>query len=57
MKFLYKFGEEMFWTIFWTFGVLIAGFAILNLLSNRAPAPLSSAASWASAHASDQSYP
>lgn len=35
MKILFKFGEELFWTGFWVFLVLIVGFIILNWLSAR----------------------
>ncbi len=52
MKILYKFGAEIFWTMFWVFLVLIIGFAVLTFLSNRFSGNvLGSTASWVEQHA------
>jgi len=43
----FKFGSELFWTMFWVFAVLIAGFAILGWLSNQFSGNIiGQAASW-----------
>jgi hypothetical protein len=50
-----KLGEEFFWTMFIIFIALIAGFAILNWLSNKfSDNFIGSAAYWTATHASDQ---
>lgn len=48
MKILFRFGQELFWTMFWVFLVLIVGFALLGFLSSR-NVPLSG---WIASHAS-----
>ncbi len=35
MSKLFKLGEEFFWTMFWVFVALIAGFALLGFVSNK----------------------
>ncbi len=52
MKYLFKFGEELFWTAFWVFLVLIVGFAVLSFLSNRfGGTVIGAGASWVEDHA------
>lgn len=52
MGFLFKFGKELFWTIFWVFIALIVGYFILTFLSNKNIPFISSASSWVEQHAS-----
>lgn len=55
MKSLFKFSEEMLWTIFWVFLVLIIGFAILSFLANKFSGNIiGSGASWVESHAQAQ---
>lgn len=54
MKFLFRFGKELFWTIFWVFLALIVGVAVLSFLSNRNIPLVSTASSWVESHAAVQ---
>lgn len=52
MKILFKFGEELFWTGFWVFLVLIVGFAVLTWIANKFNGNiLGSSAQWVEQHA------
>lgn len=55
MKILFKFGEELFWTAFWVILSLIAGFFVLNALSNKFQGTIvGDAAEWTADRASNQ---
>lgn len=50
MRILFRFGQELFWTAFWVFLVLIVGFALLSwLASKNVPG-----AAWVESHAAPQ---
>lgn len=56
MKILFRFGEEIFWTMFWVFLVLIVGFALLSFLTSRFSGNIiGNTSSWVNAHAQAQS--
>lgn len=50
MRFLFRFGKELFWTIFWVFVALIVGYFVLNFLSGKNIPVLSSISSWVESH-------
>ena len=50
MSMLFRFGKELFWTIFWVFVALIVGFFVLTWLSNRNIPLISNASSWVEQH-------
>jgi len=52
MSMLFKFGKELFWTIFWVFIALIVGFFVLSWISNRQIPLLSTASTWVEQNAS-----
>lgn len=55
MNRLMKVGGEFFWTMFWVFIVLIAGFWLLSLLANKFSGNIvGNAADWVETHATPQ---
>jgi len=49
---MFKFGKELFWTMFWVFAVLIIGFFFLSYLSNKFSGNIiGTTASWVESHA------
>lgn len=55
MQRLLKVGGEFFWTMFWVFIVLIAGFWLLSLLANKFSGNIvGNAADWVESHATPQ---
>ncbi len=52
MKIFFRFGQEIFWTMFWVFLVLILGFALLTWLSSRFSGNIiGNTAGWVESHA------
>lgn len=51
MKMLFKFGKELFWTIFWVLvALIVAGFALNWIVSLNIPL-ISPASTWVESHA------
>lgn len=50
MSMLFRFGKELFWTIFWVFVALIVGYFVLQFISNRNIPLLSNVSSWVEQH-------